>query len=544
MVERAITSKRSAKLLNRILDSPGLVKLVQDLPPRILTRLVRHIGLEDAAEIVAVVSVDQLNRVFDEDLWFGALPGEEEVFRAERFILWLEVLFENSLESALEKIVRLDENLITLALARHILVLDMDALAVRMTGTNSSDDTDLVDKIRDGSLSLEFEGYLVIARTQHGWEAVSTLLVELNQADDAMLDRLLRHCARLSTEYIEDNGGRCDVLNSEEMLAADLAGERQERRQQDGYVTPMSAAAFLELARHRTLTQHMAEKQWDYDTRRYFKSLNTDDAETAAAGTTTPEPPVSDERRRFLELLFEAEIIDPPGTQKQLTFDGSCLVQIPLAQAMQALREDKPKAYGRRLVENTYLANVLMAGCSIHGRRFRPAEAAEATMATCQLGAEHLTDRFFRKARKEDPTPLTQVLMVTDMVRLFNLGWRILHERVAMPAAQGLADLIRRVKNTIQENPRRRDLAAKLFSLDQKIKAARPWLFVREMDDLLGELDNDLLAQLSDLLGEYPVLPSALQRPEEVAHLPVIHTCEQVEMVGRFLGELKRDRRF
>lgn len=92
--------------------------------------------------------------------------------------------------------------------------------------------------------------------------------MELNQADDAMLDRLLRHFARLSTEYIEDNGGLYDVLTSEEMLAADLAGERQERRQLYGYVSPTSAAAFLELARHRTLAQHMAEKQWDYDTRR------------------------------------------------------------------------------------------------------------------------------------------------------------------------------------------------------------------------------------------------------------------------------------
>jgi len=543
MVERAIASKRPANLLNRILESPGLVKLVQDLPPHILTRLVRHIGLEDAAEIVAMATVDQLNRVFDEDLWFGALPGEEEVFNAERFILWLEVLFESGLESTMEKIVRLDEDLITLALSRHILVLDMDALAVRMAGRDRSDEADLVDKVLDGSLSLEFEGYLVIARTHHGWEAVSTLLVELNQADDAMLDRLLLHCARLSTEYIDDNGGLYDVLTSEEMLAADLAGERQERRQQDGYVPPSSAAAFLELARHRTLAQHMAEKQWDYDTLRYFKSLNTDGAKTAATDTAVPDPLVSAERQRFRELLQEAEIIEPPGTQKQLTFDGSSPEQMLLARAMQALREEGAEAYDRRLAEITYLANVLMASCSLHGRRFRPVEAAEATMATCQLGAEHLTGLSLGEAGKGDLATLTRLLVETDMVRLFNLGWRILHERVAMPAAHGLADLMRRVKDTIQDTPRRRDLAAKLSSLDKKIKAARPWLFVQEMDDLLGELDNDLLVQLSDLLGEYPVLPSALQRPEEVNRLPVIHTGGQVEMVERFLAELKQDRR-
>ena len=152
MVERTIAATRPANLLNRILESPGLVKLVQDLPPQILTRLVRHIGLEDAAEIVAMATVGQLNRVFDEDLWFGAVPGEEEVFNAERFILWLEVLFENGPESAMEKIVRLDEDLITLALSSHILVLDMDALAVRMAARDGgNEEADLVDKVLDGS---------------------------------------------------------------------------------------------------------------------------------------------------------------------------------------------------------------------------------------------------------------------------------------------------------------------------------------------------------------------------------------------------------
>ena len=541
MVERTIAATRSANLLNRILESPGLVKLVQDLPPQILTRLVRHIGLEDAAEIVAMATVGQLNRVFDEDLWFGAVPGEEEVFNAERFILWLEVLFENGPESAMEKIVRLDEDLITLALSSHILVLDMDALAVRMAARDGgNEEADLVDKVLDGSLSIEFEGYLVIARSHHGWEAVSTLLVELNQADEAMLDRLLRHCARLTTEYIEDNGGLYDVLTSEEMLAADLAGERQERRQQDGYVTPPSASAFLDRARHRTLAQHVAEKRWDYDTRRYVKSLKTDTAEAAAV----PDPLVGAERQRFRELLQEAEIIDAPGTQKYLPFEESNAEQMPLAGAMQALREEGAEAYSRRLAEVTYLANMLMAGCSLLGRRFRPVEAAEAAMATCQLGAEHLTGLCLGQAEERDLAALTRLLASSDMVRLFNLGWRILHERVSMPAAQGLADLLRRVRDTIQDTPRRRDLAAKLSSLDKKIKAARPWLFVREMDDLLGELDNDLLVQLSELLGEYPVLPAALQRPEGGARLPVIHTCGQVEMVERFLGELKRGRRF
>ncbi len=539
MVKHAVAPKRPANLLNRILDSPGLVKLVQDLPPPVLTRLVRHIGLEDAAEIVAMATGEQLNRVFDEDLWFGPQPGEEEIFDAGRFILWLEVLFDAGLESAMEKIVRFDEDLITLALSRHILVLDMDALAVRMAGYDHGDKTDLVEKAFESALSLEFDGYLVIARPYCGWDTVSTLLVELNQADEAMLDRLLRQCARLSTEYIEDNGGLYDVLTSEEMLAADLAGERLERRQQAGYVTPTSAAAFLEHARSRTLAQHVAQKQWDYDTRRYFKSLSTGAAGIGIPSTACPDPVDGVERQRFRELLQEAEIIEPPSVQKQLTFDGPDPEQMPLARAMQALRGVGRQTYGRRLSEVTYLANVLMTGCPIRGRRFRPVEAAEAATATCQLGAEHLTGLCLTDAQDGYVANLTGLLVDTDMVRLFNCGWRILHERVGMPAARSLAELIRRAKDTIQDTRRRRDLHGKLLSLNKKIKAARPWLFVPEMDDLLGELDNAVLAQMSDLLGEYPVLPSVLQRPEDITRLPVIHSCGQVALIERCLAELK-----
>lgn len=434
-------------------------------------------------------------------------------------------LLNRILESAMEKIFRFDEDLITLALSLHILVLDMDALAARMTGYDRGDQANLIDKALDSAWSLEFEGYIVIARTHRGWEAVSTLLVELNQVDQAMLERLLRHCARLSSEYIEDNGGLYDVLTSREMLAADLAGERQERREQDGYMSLASAAAFLEQARSRTLARHVAEKQWDYDTRRYFKALGTT-AGTGAPKTASPDHADSAERQQFRDLLKEAGIIEPPSVQKQLTYDGPNPEHIPLARAMQTLRWDKEQTYGRRLGEVTYLANVLMAGCPFRARRFRPLEAAQAAMATCQLGAELLTGLCTAGAQDPDPAYLIRMLagllVDTDMVRLFNCGWRILHERVAMPAARSLAELMRRVKRTIRDTRRRRDLAGKLLSLDQKIKAARPWLFVPEMEDLLGELDNDLLAQLSDLLGQYPILPSALRRPEDITRLPVI----------------------
>jgi hypothetical protein len=78
--------------VSRILDEPALVGAVQALPPAALMRLIDHVGLEDASELVALATVDQLCRIFDEDLWRGARPGEDERFDPERFTLWLEVM--------------------------------------------------------------------------------------------------------------------------------------------------------------------------------------------------------------------------------------------------------------------------------------------------------------------------------------------------------------------------------------------------------------------------------------------------------------------
>ena len=49
----------------------------------------------------------------------------------------------------------------------------------------------------------------------------------------------------MSGGYIEENGGLYEVLTSEEMLEADVAGERADRRASAGHVAPADAAAFL-----------------------------------------------------------------------------------------------------------------------------------------------------------------------------------------------------------------------------------------------------------------------------------------------------------
>src|SRR5262249_30023688 len=86
--------RASTKLLLRILERPGLVAAVRELPGAVLGRLIDRIGLEDAGELVALATTAQLERVFDDDLWRAERAGGDESFRPERFVLWLRVMAE------------------------------------------------------------------------------------------------------------------------------------------------------------------------------------------------------------------------------------------------------------------------------------------------------------------------------------------------------------------------------------------------------------------------------------------------------------------
>jgi hypothetical protein len=85
------------------------------LPAPVLGRLIDRVGLEDAGELVALASTEQLQGVFEQDLWRAAAPGEDERFRPERFALWLEIMFEGGEGFLIEQLCALPRDLLTLA---------------------------------------------------------------------------------------------------------------------------------------------------------------------------------------------------------------------------------------------------------------------------------------------------------------------------------------------------------------------------------------------------------------------------------------------
>ena len=96
-----------------ILSTPHLARVVPRLQPELIHRVIQQCGLEDSSEFVALATPEQLERVFDLDLWRAARPGRNEEFDADRFGVWLEVLAEAGADVAARKLAEMDAGIVT-----------------------------------------------------------------------------------------------------------------------------------------------------------------------------------------------------------------------------------------------------------------------------------------------------------------------------------------------------------------------------------------------------------------------------------------------
>ncbi|HVV82952.1 MAG TPA: DUF6178 family protein, partial [Kofleriaceae bacterium] len=266
----AFTPPSSRQLLARVLDDRELVAAVQELEPRALARLIDPVGLEDAGELIALATTDQLVQVFDEDLWRGDRPGRDEAFDAARFIVWLEVMLEAGAAFTARRVAELPEELVVHALHQQVVVLDLDALAVEVS--ELGEEGEPIEKALEGCLYHELDAYRVIARRHDGFDAIVTVLVALDEEHHDTLVRILERCCALSARDVDDAGGLYDLLTSEELLAGDVAADREDRRAREGYVAPSQAAAFLALAASTELSAARTQGR-DAVTRAYFREL-------------------------------------------------------------------------------------------------------------------------------------------------------------------------------------------------------------------------------------------------------------------------------
>ncbi len=395
---------RARQLLARILDEPGLIERVQSLPPRALGKLIDHVGLEDAGELVALATTDQLRRIFDGDLWRSAHAGGDEQFDPARFALWLEVMLEAGEAFTADRLTELPEELVTLALQRNLLVVDLDVLAVELADGGGDDEYVQLEKALESTLSHELDQYRVIARRHDGWDALVAVLCALDERHHDFFGRVMERCARASASFIEENGGLHDVLTDDEVLEGDAAAEREDRRAREGFISPAQARAFLASARATRLEELIAARERDPITRAYFREYAPD---------PTPAP-VSTELRAdpLAEALAE---LDPPPPARPLLPASERAADTRFEAALVELHERDPRAHEERMGELSYLSNLLVAGHAVDGRALRPREAAELALATCRRGLERLA-----------PTgDAAAVLAREPCDKLFRIGWRL-----------------------------------------------------------------------------------------------------------------------
>jgi hypothetical protein len=392
----------AGRLLERILEIPGLESAVRSLDGRALGRIIERVGLEDAGEIVAFATPEQLERVFDEDLWEGGAPGGDETFDAERFALWLEILLEHGEDFAARRVADFSEDLVALALHRLVLVLDNDALAIELPHLP---DGRLIDKALESAQSFEFDEFLVVARDHRRFDTVVTLLVTLDKDHRDLLRRLLERLHDLDDARIEDEGGLYEVLTAGETLAIDVAGEREDRRAREGYVAPSLARSFLARARLEGL-----DGEPDPVARIYFREFDPRSGGSATDGGAAVLPAL------------------PEGIPGGAGPERSGRI----AAALAALRESDPRAGDRLLAELSFLANALAAGHGVRGRALRPAEAACAALEVCELGLG-----------REDWDPSKE-----GAVALFRAGWRLLHDPPKR-LRKGVAEAVARLRERL-----------------------------------------------------------------------------------------------
>jgi hypothetical protein len=349
----------STQLLMRILERPGVVAAVREMPGAQLSELIDQIGLEDAGELIALASTAQLERMLEDDLWRAERTGGDETFRPERFALWLRVMMEAGEAFLVERLCELPQDLLALAVHRLVLVIDTDVGEEQLSW--AGDEAEPIEAALENAVFEEWEEFRVIAREPDAWDDVWGALLSLDRDHHDRLRAILEQCCEMSTEYISGQGGLFQVLTSAEMLESDVAAARDDRRVAEGFVSPADARAFLELARRGTTADER-----DPITRAYFRSLHE------PAPDPTPDRPAKP----------SASVAAPPEVT---ALAGRTHLVAPLfEQAMSDLRERDPRLFAARVRELGYLVNIWIAGGAHDGRRPRPVEALEMVLKTCE----------------------------------------------------------------------------------------------------------------------------------------------------------------
>lgn len=399
----------ATRLLHHVLSTPDLVATVQALPPERLSALVHDVGLEDAGELVALATTPQLEALFDDDLWKSGDAAEER-FDAERFVLWLEVLWEAGEAAVVKRLIELPREFVCFAVATLAYVLDTDALVTEVEMSDRY--RDRLERALELASTEEWEEFMLVDRGLGGFDVLMMSLVALDTEHAPVLRAILERCYDLSSAEVEERGGLVKALNRLEAAEEAARGDRQERRAQRGFVSLADARSFWTV-----VASNAPATERDPVTHAYFRDVYGKlrarrDVERADAGK--------------LERRLNAVVHD--GNSQAAALRPSTAASRLLSEALELLRERDIVSHEHRVTELVYLANVLVTISEPAPRRIRPIEASEAALRVCAEGIVALG--FGDRAPAELSVSLETLLL--DLA--FRAGWsRVLEASASEP---------------------------------------------------------------------------------------------------------------
>ncbi|HWW86795.1 MAG TPA: DUF6178 family protein [Vicinamibacterales bacterium] len=498
------------QLLARLVDAHDVASIVPRLQPEILHRVIQTCGLEDCSELVALATPEQLTRILDVDIWRSGGSGDEEL-DVNRFGVWLEVLMECGAPVAAQKLLGLDIDLIIAGLARHTAVFDGAAVSSYIT----LDGEQVAGRVFEQP-TCKIGGYVIEARRASAWDAIVRLLAFLDSEHPQYFGRLMRGCVRLSDGSREADGFH-DLLEDREQDLFDLAGEREARRDKQGFVSPAQARAFLQTARQLDIADD--QPAVSAVARAYFRTaaapLEEDDD---SAREPEVAPPESDSAAGgVVDVLREAGLLMEQPRALLPPADGESARLMSITTFLESHVVSAEEA--------AFLANTLIAGCSLRGRAFTPREASDAVIAICNLGLENWPERWREHG----------------LLDAFQVGWMILHRDICVFVAKRLIGIIADIR--CQD----RDIQFQLRALRRELirhgRDGAPWR-ARNALDVMMMLDAPAWAALVGLIDECPVMHAALDPAgRSVRSIPAdafqfISENSQIAIVREFVERL------
>jgi hypothetical protein len=518
------------------------------MQPQTLVRLIDRVGLNDAAELMALVPAPRLLRALDEAVWKSPRPGANPVFDPAEFINWLQVWNEVGEPFVTERLAAFNDEYLAMSLS-SVLRVDsgsskgLDGDTSEIAEDSQAQEAGYTDRPKSDCYAI-YGHLLVRPPFEDDWEIIKTAL-------DALWchapDRLLHILGTLaSSESMLNADGRRTSLNR------DVAFARERHLERGGYVSPTGARAFLASTSAITTQELLMMSAYDNETRRFLAgieyydtgqhpienvtAIDSADDELLQTQNEDREPastPASQDQIRALSRLLEREAIVEPKRFESLQWNKHEPRRAVLAEMLNHFAGENQEAFQQRTRELAYLATVLMAGSSLEGQPFTGGDARDAALATCNLGVEFI---------QSSNTPL-KLDAEPGLIRPFLIGRQLLdtlRDRVIDAMKASLTDL--GTSPRLRNSPWLRNEAQ--IGIRDLQDAVERHHFTDASDAVIFlsiVFDATACREIAPLLDHLPHFAPAIERSENKSQPRWIESIADLNRVNSLLSNLSKE---